>query len=171
MGGVKKLCVYPKTVEKTHHRNKHGKSSLPTKIPFPPFITPSLHQPLDGFSFPFKPFSQEERRLDEKLFIVMTSMIIECLGYLIKVQHVIPLNFSILGVSGCNMFSNCWEYYNNCNSVLNFPKNHIRCINSTFKLNSLVHISICLVFFSVPKIQRKLLPNTWNFDYYNLDDC
>lgn len=79
--------------------------------------------------------------------MVMTSMIIECLGYLIKVQHVIPLNFSILGVSGCNMFSNCWEYYNNCNSVLNFPKNYIRCINSTFKLNSLVHISICLVFF------------------------
>ena len=115
--------------------------------PPPPFITPSLHQPLDGFSFPFKPFSQEERRLDEKLFMVMTSMIIECLGYLIKVQHVIPLNFSILGVSGCNMFSNCWEYYNNCNSVLNFPKNYIRCINSTFKLNSLVHISICLVFF------------------------
>ena len=62
------MCI-PKLWKKTHHRNKHGKSSLPTKIPFPPpFITPSLHQPLDGFSLPFKPFSQEERRLDEKLF-------------------------------------------------------------------------------------------------------
>ena len=72
-------------------------SSKPNHSP-PPSLTPSLHQPLGGCSFPFKPLSQEERKLDEKLFMVMTLMIIECLGYLIKEQHVIPLNFSILGV-------------------------------------------------------------------------